>query len=94
MEQSHEAILSQVLDRIEKNNEQLRPGTPLHELNNAIEEALKLLPELKTDDFDQVMNSTDYLQRLISDAPNMIGWDADKIIEWIEVIRQKATTGK
>lgn len=92
MEQSHEAILSRVLDRIEQNNEQIRPGTPLHDLNHAIEEALKMLPELKTDDFNQVMSSNDYLQRLIADAPEMIGWNADKIIEWIETIKSKATS--
>lgn len=90
MEQSHEAILGEVLDRIEQNNESLRAGTPLAELRDAIETALQSLPELQTDDFNQVMGNSDFLQRLVAEAPEIIGWNADQIITWIEEIAKNA----
>ncbi len=89
MDQSHEAILAEVLNRIEQNNESLRAGSPLAELRDAIEAALQSLPELQTDDFDQVMGNSDFLQRLVMEAPEIIGWNADQIITWIEEIAKK-----
>lgn len=92
MEQSHEALLGEVLNRIEQNNESLRAGTPLAELRDAIEAALQSLPELQTDDFDQVMGNSDFLGRLVAEAPEIIGWNADQIITWIEQIAKQANS--
>lgn len=88
-EQSHEALLKEVLDTIVQNNKQARPGTPMAELRGAIETALASLPPLNFRDFEQAISDTGAAERLVQRAPEMIGWNADQIVEWVEQIARK-----
>jgi hypothetical protein len=84
VEQTYNTILKEVLDRVVQNNQQLRPGTPLAELKEAIEAALSTLPPLEFKEFTAVLDGDDAAQELIDKAPELIGWNADKIIQWIK----------
>ena len=86
---AHEALLKNVLDRVIQNNQQLRPGTPLAELKNAIEASLTSLPPLEFEEFSQALDSTDVSSKLVKRAPEIIGWNADQIVEWIEELAKK-----
>lgn len=88
-EQSHEELLREVLDIVVQSNQQTRPGTPMAELKTAIEMALSSLPPLEFKAFNDAINDTGAAERLVQRAPEMIGWNADKIIEWVEQITQK-----
>jgi len=87
---THEELLKSVLDRVVKNNQELRPGTPLAELKDAIEGSLSSLPPLEFQEFSRMLEgSPDYSDQLLRRAPEMIGWNADQIIEWVEDLSQK-----
>lgn len=88
-DQSHEAILRDVLDLVTQNNRQMKPGTPMAELRAAVETALQALPPLEFQDFNQAVGDTDAAARLVQRAPEMIGWNADQIVEWIEELSKK-----
>jgi len=88
-EQSHEELLREVLDIVVQSNQQTRPGTPMAELKTAIEMALSALPPLEFKEFEQAINDTGAAEKLVQRAPEMIGWNADKIVEWVEQITQK-----
>jgi hypothetical protein len=89
-ELTHEELLKNVLDRVEESNQQLRPGTPLAELKDAIEASLSSLPPLEFREFSQLLEgSSDYSVELLQRAPEMIGWNADQIIEWVEELSSK-----
>jgi hypothetical protein len=87
---THEQLLKDVLDRVVQNNQQLRPGTPLAELKDAIEASLSALPPLEFQEFGAVLEGgSDYSGELLKRAPEMIGWNADQIIEWVEELTEK-----
>ena len=88
-EQSHEELLNGVLDRIIDNNKQMKPGTPMAELRSAIETSLAALPPLEFQEFSQAIEDKDAAARLVQRAPELIGWDADQIVEWIEELSKK-----
>ena len=88
-EQSHEELLQGVLDLIIDNNRQMKPGSPLAELKAAIETALAALPPLEFEEFGQAIEDKDAATRLVHRAPELIGWNADQIIEWIEELARK-----
>ncbi len=58
-EQSHEELLREVLENVIRNNQQLRPGTPMAELKTAIEAAINNLPPLEFKEFDEAINNND-----------------------------------
>jgi len=86
---SHEELLQQVLDRVIQNNRASRPGTPMAELKSAIEGALDTLPPLEFEEFSQALDDADAAQKLVLRAPEIVGWNADKIVEWVEEISNK-----
>jgi hypothetical protein len=88
-EQSHEELLGKVLDIAVQNNQRVRAGTPLAELKSAIESGLKSLPPLEFADFKEAIGDADAANRLIHRAPEIIGWDADKIVEWLDQLSGK-----
>ncbi|MEW6403925.1 MAG: hypothetical protein AB1649_19190 [Chloroflexota bacterium] len=90
-EQSYDDLLKTVLDRVIQNNQQIRPGTPMAELKEAIEGALASLPPLEFEEFNQVLQNIDKnaASRLIERGPEMIGWNADQIVQWIEELSKK-----
>ncbi len=88
-DESHAALLGEVLERVRQNNLQARPGTPMAELKNAIEEALASLPALEFEEFSKAIDDADAAQRLVQRAPEMIGWNADQIVEWVEKLSEK-----
>lgn len=83
-DQSHEELLSKVLDIAIQNNQRARAGTPMAELKAAIEAALTALPPLQFEEFSQAVSDTEAAEKLVQRAPEMIGWNADKIVEWLE----------
>ena len=85
----HEQLLKNVLDRVIQNNLQIRPGTPMAELKEAIEDAIKTLPPLDFEDASDAIGDKDAAQNLVQRAPEIIGWDADKIVEWVEELSKK-----
>jgi hypothetical protein len=88
-EQSHEELLREVLEVAVRNNQQLRPGTPLAELKTAIESALRNLPPLEFEEFAQAVEDADAAQKLVQRAPEIVGWNADQIVAWIEELAKK-----
>lgn len=88
-ENTHESFLREVLDQIAQNNRALKPGTPLAELKAALEVAIRELPPLEFAEFDQAVGDSDAVERLIRRAPEIIGWDADQVVEWMEELAGK-----
>jgi hypothetical protein len=88
-EQTHEQLLKEVLDQVVQNNRQLRPGTPMAELKSAVEAALGALPPLQLEENTKVIDDANAAKSLVDRAPQLIGWDADKIVEWIEELSKK-----
>ena len=88
-EENHEKLLQEVLDRVIKNNYELRPGTPMAELKDAIEAGIMALPSLEFEEFNQAIKDENAAKELVAKAPELIGWDADHIIEWIEELSKK-----
>lgn len=86
---NHEQLLEKVLDGIVARNNQVAPGTPMAKLKEAIENNLNSLPPLDFQEFDDAVSDTNAVENLIKNAPDLIGWNADKIIEWIENISKK-----
>jgi len=85
----HEELLKQVLDRIIENNRNIRPGTPMADLQNAIEGAIENLKELNFEDFDKAVEDKDAANNLLDQAPEMIGWTTDQVLEWVEELSKK-----
>jgi hypothetical protein len=88
-ESSYDQLLQDVLDRVIQNNQQVRPGTPMAELKEAIEGALTSLPALEFEEFSQALENQNAAEDLIRQAPEIIGWNADQIVQWIEELSQK-----
>ena len=88
-EVSHQELLAKVLDRVIQNNQAVRPGTPMAELKDAIEAAIQNLPPLEFGEFSKAIEDTGAAEALVQRAPEIIGWDADRIIEWIETLAKK-----
>ena len=88
-EGSHEALLREVLEQIVQNNRAQKPGTPLAELKSALEVAIRDLPPLDFAEFDQAVGDADAVERLLRRAPEIIGWDADQVVEWMEELAGK-----
>ncbi|MGD2088744.1 MAG: hypothetical protein PVH61_21375 [Candidatus Aminicenantes bacterium] len=88
---NYDALLNEVLNRVIENNLQAKPGTPMADLKSAIETAIKSLPELEFEEFSKAINDTDAERELIDRAPEIIGWDADHIVNWIETISNKTS---
>jgi hypothetical protein len=87
---THEELLRGVLDRVVENNRSLRPGTPMAELKDAIEASLSSLPPLEFKEFSQVTEGdANYAAELLRRAPELLGWDADQIIAWVEEVTEK-----
>ncbi len=90
-EQSYDDLLKGVLDRVIQNNQQIRPGTPMSDLKDAIEAALASLPPLEFEEFNQVLQNIDKdaATKLIERGPEIVGWNADQIVQWIEELSKK-----
>ena len=88
-ETSQEALLEKVLERVNESNLAARPGTPMAELRAAIEDALSNLEPLDFEDFTDVLDEEDAAATLVNKAPELIGWNADKIVEWFEELGKK-----
>jgi hypothetical protein len=88
-ETNQEELLRNVLERVIQNNRQVRPGTPMAELRSAIEAALSALPPLEFEEFTQAIGDTAAAERFVRNAPEIIGWNADQIVEWIEELSKK-----
>lgn len=88
---ANEKLLQEVLERIIQRNMQIRPGTPMAELKNAIESAISALPPLEYQEFKSALDDKDAASRLVDRAPEMIGWNADKMVELIEELAKKLT---
>jgi hypothetical protein len=86
---SHEELLQRVLERVIENNRRDRPGTPMAELKSAVESALSSLPPLEFDAFNQAISDDNALERFVQKAPELIGWNADQIVEWVEELSKK-----
>ena len=89
-EQSHEELLKGVLEQVVRNNRQMRPGTPMAELKMAIEAGLTALPPLKFDEVTQAVGDANAAATLVERAPEIIGWNADQLVEWVEELARKA----
>lgn len=85
----HENLLKEVLDRIIENNRNIRPGTPMAELQSAIEGAIQNLEPLNFEDFDKAIGNRDAAKNLLEQAPEMIGWNTDQVLEWVEELSKK-----
>jgi hypothetical protein len=88
----NEKLLQEVLDRIIQRNMQIRPGTPMAELKNAIESAISSLPPLEYQEFKSALDDKDAANKLVDRAPEMIGWNADKMVELIEELAKKLSS--
>jgi hypothetical protein len=86
---SHEDLLRQVLDRVIENNRQIRQGTPMADLKQAIEEAIQSLPKLEFEEINKAVEDTNAAEQLIQKSPQLLGWDADHLVEWIEELSKK-----
>jgi hypothetical protein len=88
-EEQYEQLLKDVLDQVVQNNRQLRPGTPMAELKSAVEAALSALPPLQLEEYTKAIDDANAANTLIERAPQLIGWNADKIVAWIEELSKK-----
>jgi len=88
-ENSQEQLLRTVLEHVVQNNRQIRPGSPMAELKAAIEGALSSLPPLEFEAYTQAVGDTSAVERFVQKAPEIIGWNADQIVEWIEDLSKK-----
>lgn len=90
-ETTQEKLLQDVLNRVVQRNEQLQPGTPLAELKEAIEAALSSLPPLEFKEYSQMLEQKpdQSQQQLLDRAPEMVGWNADQIIAWVEELAKR-----
>jgi hypothetical protein len=86
---SQEQLLRTVLEHVIQNNRQNRPGSPMAELKSAIEAALSSLPPLEFEAFSQAVGDAGAVDRFVQKAPEIIGWNADQIVEWIEALSKK-----
>ena len=86
---ANEKLLEEVLERVIQRNMQIRPGTPMAELKNAIESAISSLPPLEYQEFKTALEDSDAARKLVDRAPEIIGWNADKIVELIEELSKK-----
>ena len=87
---THEELLKNVLDRVVESNRSLRPGTPMPELKDAIEASLSSLPPLEFEEFRQLTEEDrDYSAKLLRRSEDMLGWNADQIIAWVEEVTRK-----
>jgi hypothetical protein len=84
-----EQLLRRVLEQVTQNNRQTRPGTPMAELKAALDAALSSLPPLEFEAYTQAVSDAGAVERFVQKAPEIIGWDADQIVEWIEELSQK-----
>lgn len=85
----HDELLQNVLDRVVQSNLQIKPGTPMAELKDAIESAIGSLPPLEFEEASQAIDDKDAAEKLVQRAPEIIGWNADKIVEWVEELSKK-----
>ncbi len=88
-DQSHEELLKNVLERVVANNQHIRPGTPMAELKEALEAALQSLPPLEFEEFNQAIEDENAAAKLVDNAPELIGWNADQLVEWVEALAKK-----
>jgi len=88
-ESSQEELLKIVLDRVMESNSKANPGTPMAELKAAIEAALSSLPPLEFEEFSQALEDVEAEAELVRKAPDIIGWNADQIVEWVEELSRK-----
>lgn len=87
--QEQERLLREVIDQVMASNKATQPGTPMAQLRDAIEGALTSLPPLQFAEFDKALGDTHAAERLVRDAPEIIGWNADQIVEWVEELSRK-----
>lgn len=87
--ESYNELLNSVLEKVIQNNQQVRPGTPMAELKDAIEAALSSLPPLEFEEFSQALDTQDAANKLINRGPEIIGWNADQIVQWVEELAGK-----
>ncbi len=87
--QEQERLLKEVIDQVMAANKSNHPGTPMAQLRDAIEAALTALPPLEFKEFDKALGDTHAAERLVRDAPEIIGWNADQIVEWVEALAKK-----
>lgn len=85
----HDELLREVLDAVIENNRQTRPGSPLAELKSAIESAIGSLPPLDFDEYTKAIDDPEAAERFLQHAPELVGWDADQIVDWIEELSKK-----
>ena len=88
-EESYEKLLQNVLDRVIQNNQQVRPGTPMAALKEAIEASLSALPPLEFQEFSEAIENQNAAEQLVSRGPELIGWNADQIVQWVEELAGK-----
>jgi hypothetical protein len=86
---THEDLLREVIELVAMNNRAVKPGTPMAELQSAIEAAVGALPPLEFEEFNQAVSDTNAAERLLRRAPELIGWNADQIVEWVEELAKK-----
>lgn len=84
-----EQLLRSVLERVMQNNRQVRPGSPMAELKAAIEASLASLPPLEFEAFDRAVADASAVERFVEKAPDIIGWNADQVVEWVEELAKK-----
>jgi len=88
-DKNYDALLNTVLNQVIENNLHARPGTPMADLKAAIETAIESLPALEFEEFSKALTDTEAEMNLIKRAPEIIGWDADHIVDWIETLSKK-----
>lgn len=86
---SHESLLRELIELTAQNNRQMKPGSPMAELQAAIEAAVASLPPLEFQEYTAAVEDGNAAARLVQQAPDLIGWNADQIVEWIEELAKK-----
>ena len=89
MEKKYEELLKSVLDNVIEGNRKIRPGTPMAELKDSIEASIASLPPLEFEKFSKAMEDKEAAGELLKKAPEIIGWDADHLVEWVENLSKK-----